>query len=152
MKKSDKAVKIILITLFFLNLLFIFANSILPPDVSGEESDAVSGLLAKIFPPDSEFGRFVIENVRKIAHFTEFFTLGVTVSLYTVKFTDRKYAFLLSYAVGFAVAFFDETIQIFTGRGPMISDVWLDFFGFASSLSIVYLINTIIQKAKVQNG
>ena len=31
---------------------------------------------------------------------------------------------------GFTVAFFDETIQIFSGRGPMIADMWIDLGGF----------------------
>ena len=27
------------------------------------------------------------------------------------------------------VAFLDETIQIFSGRGPMVSDIWIDLAG-----------------------
>ena len=38
---------------------------------------------------------------------------------------------LTTLLVAFAVAFLDETIQIFTGRGPMIQDVWIDLSGAA---------------------
>ena len=31
----------------------------------------------------------------------------------------------------------DETIQIFTGRGPQVQDVWLDFAGGAAGLLVM---------------
>ena len=34
-------------------------------------------------------------------------------------------------------AFLDETIQIFSGRGPDIKDVWLDTFGAAAGILLV---------------
>ena len=37
-------------------------------------------------------------------------------------------------------AFLDETIQIFSGRGPDIKDVWLDTFGSAAGILITLLI------------
>lgn len=36
---------------------------------------------------------------------------------------------LTSVRFAFYIAFIDETIQIFSGRGPQIADVWLDVFG-----------------------
>ena len=34
------------------------------------------------------------------------------------------------------IAFLDETVQIFSGRGPEISDVWIDIFGFLTLFAI----------------
>ena len=42
----------------------------------------------------------------------------------------------------FFVAFIDETIQIFSGRGPQIRDVWVDLLG----ASIGLLIATVVRK------
>jgi VanZ family protein len=76
--------------------------------------------------------------VRKLAHFTEFFVLGLELLTF---FAYRKplflQAFLLALTHGFFTAFLDETIQIFSGRGPMIQDVWLDVCGFAVGASLM---------------
>ena len=144
--KRELLVKIsryILIALILLTLAFIFYQSILPPDESTETSDAVGGFLEEIFPPDTEAGEFVLTNVRKIAHFTEFFILGVWTAFYAVFFIKRYKAYLFSLPTALLVALADETIQIFSGRGPMIFDVWIDFFGFASSAVIIYTVSCI---------
>ncbi len=156
MKKSEKITKIIIITLLILNILFIFTNSLLPPELSSEESEAFGGILSKLFPPDTAFGAFIRDNVRKLAHFAEFFTLGVLSALVTRLYLRGRVTVLMSYVFGLLVALVDETIQIFTGRGPMISDVWLDFSGYVLSLTLVYILILLINKYKngktVQNG
>ena len=67
--------------------------------------------------------------VRKLAHFCEFFILGIELQLFFSLLNSRKSAFLLALSHGLFTALVDETIQIFSGRGPMIQDVWLDFSG-----------------------
>ena len=129
-----------LIALILFSLFFIFYQSILPPEKSTEESETVGGILEEIFPPDTEAGKFVLTNIRKIAHFTEFFVLGVWTSLYGVFFIKRRTVCALSFPMALFVAFLDETIQIFSGRGPMIFDVWIDFFGFLTSGVIIYTV------------
>ncbi|MBQ7058119.1 MAG: VanZ family protein [Firmicutes bacterium] len=46
------------------------------------------------------------------------------------------------------VAFLDETIQIFSGRGPMIQDVWLDLSGALCAILLVLLIYGLRQKSQ----
>ena len=46
------------------------------------------------------------------------------------------------------VAFLDETIQIFSGRGPMIQDVWLDLAGALCAILLVLLIYVLRQKSR----
>ncbi|MCR4676986.1 MAG: VanZ family protein [Sphaerochaetaceae bacterium] len=101
-------------------ICLIWFQSFLPPDLSSEES---SWLTEKIINPVMRF--FGLNNpgegvVRKMAHAFEFAVLGF--------FSCRLLGFK-SMALCFVVAFLDETIQIFTGRGPMIQDVWIDLSG-----------------------
>lgn len=145
-EKVMTAFRYILIGLAVLNLVFIFYQSVLPKEQSGEQSEAVGGMLEEIFPPDTETGKFVLSNIRKIAHFTEFFFLGIWVSLYCVFFVKRKSYRLFVFPISLATGFIDETIQIFSGRGPMIFDVWIDFFGFAASAVIIYTVSYIAVK------
>lgn len=45
-----------------------------------------------------------------------------------------------SAACSWLIAFLDETIQIFSGRGPMIQDVWLDLSGAVCGALLILLI------------
>lgn len=48
---------------------------------------------------------------------------------------------LTSVRYAFYIAFIDETIQIFSGRGPQITDVWLDVFGACCGTVIISLLS-----------
>lgn len=48
---------------------------------------------------------------------------------------------LTSVRYAFYIAFIDETIQIFSGRGPQIADVWLDVFGACCGTVIISLLS-----------
>ncbi len=140
--------QILLIALIVCTLLFTFYQSSLPPEESAEVSDGVSEKLEPIIPSTTPTGKFVHLNIRKIAHFVEFATLGSEVALYVAFFIGRgkgigrgKLCVMgLSYLFALVVALLDETVQVFTDRGPSITDVWLDFLGFFSLSTIVYLI------------
>jgi VanZ family protein len=121
-----------LTVLIILTLALIWGHSLLGREASSEES----GFVMELLEPDLEMvvgeGNVTEFLVRKLAHFTEFFVLGLELLTF---FAYRKplfpQAFLLALTHGFFAAFLDETIQIFSGRGPMIQDVWLDVSGFA---------------------
>ena len=141
MKPTRKRiVDIILLVLIFSTVVFIFSRSMLSKEASSEESRAVGGIMAIIFPEGTAIGDFVQSNVRKIAHFVEFFVLGVELSLFAYLSMKRKPYVLFSYLFLFAVAFLDETIQIFSGRGPSIIDVWIDFSGAFLAFTSIYLV------------
>ena len=139
MKRAFKTKgQLVLAILILAALLFIFIHSLIPPGASSEESEAVAGFLDVIFPSDTAFGSFVQNHVRKIAHFSEFAVLGVLTSLYTVLYLfGRKYKILNAF-LGLPVGFIDESLQYLSGRGPAISDVWLDFLGFAFGVLVIY--------------
>ena len=106
-------------------LVFIWIHSIMPRSVSGQESSWVT--IHVIQPILCFWGIDVISEgiVRKIAHITEFFVLSLLVSaLYNGKI-------LRSFYMCFTVAFLDESIQLISGRGAQIQDVWIDMFGIA---------------------
>ena len=134
----------VLIVLIIATVLFIFIQSMLPKDKSKEESDAVGGIISEIIPPDTPAGEYVQKNIRKIAHFTEFAVLGAEVALYLILFMPKIRYMLFAYPTALILAFFDESIQIFSGRGPSISDVWIDFFGFFAATAVFYAVYAVI--------
>ena len=138
--------------MIFGTLVFIFTQSVIPPEQSAEQSDKVGDILEEIITPETPVGGYVQNNVRKIAHFVEFAFLGLWVSLYVFFFLRKWFYALSSYAISLITALFDETIQIFSGRGPDVVDVWIDFAGYASSFSLVCAVllvaNFIILKRK----
>lgn len=140
----DKIKKIflyILIAAIVLTVLFIFSNSLKPKDQSLEDSNAVGGIISSIFPPDSDIGKFILEYIRKIAHFTEYGLLGIEMALLVIfYFKKRIRAGLISLNLSLVVAFIDESLQYISERGPAISDVWIDVGGFMFFSLIVYAI------------
>ncbi len=134
-----KIARITLIILIIVTLVFIYVRSTKSPEASIEESDKVGDIIAEIIPPETKPGEYIQTNLRKLAHFTEFFVLGIEIALYVVFFWNNKLAFGLSYPLGILLGFFDETIQIFVERGAEIKDVWIDFLGYALAVSSVYI-------------
>ena len=127
-----------LTVLILLTLALIWGHSLLGREASSEESGFVMELLEPVLEMVVGEGNVTEFLVRKLAHFTEFFVLGLELLTF---FAYRKplfpQAFLLALTHGFFAAFLDETIQLFSGRGPMIQDVWLDVCGFAVGASLM---------------
>jgi VanZ family protein len=133
--------KIILGILIVLWLCLIWGHSLQPAVVSDNESGRVLEFLRQIFPTllGGENGTFI---VRKSAHFTEFFILGI---LLCMEFCTEVYGALRRFAVpslvGLLVAFIDETIQLFVvGRSGEVRDMWIDFAGVMFGTLIVLAI------------
>ena len=116
----------IFICLTILWLCVMWGHSLTPAVESDKESLGVVAILNSFLP-------FEITNhmVRKTAHFSEYFILGVLstqIILNKVRENIMNSRFSLLFV--FFVAFIDETIQLFVeGRSGQISDVWLDFSG-----------------------
>lgn len=105
-------------------LLVIWGQSLLPADWSGAESGRLLALVQGLLP-------WMTEHIlRKTAHFTEYAVLG---GLIFGTFARGKHAAAReALLAGLLAAMFDETIQLFVpGRSGQITDVWLDFAGFA---------------------
>ncbi len=128
--------------LLLLLLAFIWGNSLLSRETSAGESMKILELIRPFLAFFLGEEQVTHHLVRKLAHFTEFAALGFV--LYgNVLCRARRLRELLCANIGFFIAFADETLQIFSGRGPQIQDVWLDFAGVvAGTLFALVLFRT----------
>lgn len=126
--KKERSKKTLTV-LILLTLAVIWGHSFLGKEASSEESGFVMELVTPVLEVVVGKGNVTEYLVRKLAHFTEFLLLGTELLCFFALRRDRKDALLLALTHSLFVALTDETIQIFSGRGPMIQDVWLDFSG-----------------------
>ena len=143
------AIRILLIVLIILTVAFIFIQSAKSPERSAEDSDRVGEMVEEIIPPDTPPGEFIQINLRKIAHFVEFSVLGLEVALYVWLFARKRSFILASYPIALFIALLDETVQIFSGRGSSLSDVWLDFSGFLTMATLFYGVALLVARLHV---
>ncbi|WP_227057002.1 VanZ family protein, partial [[Clostridium] scindens] len=85
----------------------------------------------------SPYGSDWNANIRKLAHFSIYFTLaaGIYITL-AILGVNKFWRFLLTVGICFCFAFGDEYHQKFTGRTSSMSDVYLDTFGALVSTCI----------------
>lgn len=151
MKTKRKIFLVADIIIICLTLAFIWGNSMLSQVQSAGESEQVYGGIKELL--DTVFGVGVITEglIRKFAHFFEFFVLAVELNLVFVILKDKRaLGFIFSLLFGLFVAFFDETLQIFSGRGALITDVILDFSAVVL-VTAVFILIYIIRKKKIKN-
>ncbi len=136
--------------LILLTLGFIWGNSIL----SISQSSNRSGSLFLTFKPifDVIFGEGVVTHAvfRKLAHFSEFFVLGVEIFtlliLLRISLTENL-TYSLVFGLFFAVS--DETLQVISRRGSSFLDVLIDFSGVLLAVLILFLVfKTFYKKNK----
>lgn len=133
----------ICLALLVLLLTFIWGNSCLPGEASGAFSAQVKNWFAHLFGGESAdkdpAGHGLL---RKLAHFTEFFALGLDLCwLMNMLRRKRWEAGILALVCGFLAACTDETIQYFVpGRGPGWADVGIDTLGVALGAGLLLLI------------
>ena len=130
MKRNGKLILLLCLTVLWLG--FIFVRSLMDAEASSKESGAILALLVRFFP-------FLTDHlIRKAAHFTEFFLLGVLLWA-DWRLLGRGPA-LLPLGAGLAAAAADETLQTFVpGRSGQLTDVLLDFSGAALAIGLLIL-------------
>lgn len=117
--------------LVLLNLAFIWGNSLLPATESAKVSRGVLSWLKDIFAIFGEHGEKVL---RKMAHMTEFASLGLL--LFCLGRLLGRSPVREALLTGLAAACIDECIQLFVpGRSGSPVDVTIDFIGV--SLGII---------------
>lgn len=154
------------IIITILIMIFIFMMSADDKTQSKDKSDFFVNLLINniLHNPklhnDEAFLNLSGFIIRKTAHFTIYFTLGISM-IFTVrdylKKLSYKQKFFLSLLFCFLYASTDEIHQIFSHRGAMATDVMLDTLGSLTGLLIISLLRYIyirIHNKKVvnQNG
>ena len=85
--------------------------------------------------------------IRKAAHFTEFFALGVSLRLWFAALGKPRRALLPAWCVATLYAATDELHQMFVdGRGPALLDVAIDSLGALCGAALVALCLTLRRK------
>ena len=154
--RNKKAITILGI-IIAATLAFIWIHSCMGQEESAEESGFVYEVLEPVLEVVVGKGNVTELLIRKLAHFTEFFGLGLELMLFMkLVLISAPYVirFINAWVFGTMCALIDETIQIFSGRGPMIQDVWLDSAGCLCGVLVMSLILAIIgaKGSKTKNG
>lgn len=131
-------------------IIFIFSNSLFPGPESSEKSRAVMQTINRFL---SAFGLGPVTEyfIRKLAHFTEYFALGVLLTA-TVRMYDTK-PFRLIFTELFillSVPVLDEFLQtLIPARNGDVRDVLLDFSGglLATALCLAAMLLFDLHKA-----
>ena len=125
-------------TLLILWMLFIFIMSSFNGVMSSNQSGSIAVLIYNLFDiSDTEKVSFI---VRKCAHVSEFFILGILVINLISKY-NVKYSYLISFIVCVLYASSDEFHQLFVpGRSGQVTDIFIDMIGVVLGLSIYCLI------------
>lgn len=152
-----KKVKVIscLITIFVMALIFFFSSQ--TADVSSETSSGITKIISNIIA--SFITRLTSDDVyhaihtfiRKTAHFTLFFVLGLSVANTSSVVFSLKSGKLLAGSVAFCIlyAISDELHQmVVPGRAAMAGDVLIDTLGSLCAVAIYILVKNIYVRRK----
>lgn len=144
--------KIILLVILTIWICFIFGNSLLKGPSSSQLSGGITEFIYNILTAIRI--NIPIETlhaiIRKLAHFTEYFILGIIVIFNVYQYLkEPKYYISFSIGVSLLISIIDETIQTSVdGRVGSIIDVGIDSLGFLISILIMTLILIKINKQK----
>lgn len=121
--------------LLVLTLGFIWGNSALPGEVSGELSGGLMACVGRLLAVFGSKGEFVL---RKMAHFSEYAALGFFLGgVFTARGERGIHLFTMPLLFGLLTACVDETIQIFAvARGSSLIDVWIDTGGACAGIAV----------------
>ena len=137
MIRTNRRVRLCVLALV-LNLAFIWGNSLMSAEVSQAFSDWVRNLLNLTPREGTAEGPDLI---RKLAHFTEFATLGFLLAWLSGMLGERGvHLWTTPLLTGLLCACLDETIQTMVPeRGPSVIDVWVDTCGVAAGMTMLIL-------------
>ena len=79
--------------------------------------------------------------VRKVVHALEFCILSIVISLWLKKPVRSFY-------LGFTLTFLDESLQLISGRGALITNIWIDLIGVAVGMGIGQVISMSFRKSR----
>lgn len=152
-----KVVKICFLVLW-MALIFAFSNQkdVESSNVSDGFIDRTVVKIYKIFNENitKEKENEIIEKytypIRKLAHYTLYFILGILSFLVVKDYSINKKLIIYSLLICFLYACSDEFHQLFIiGRSARVLDVIIDTFGSFCSISIFYIFNKKISKRSI---
>lgn len=130
---------------------FIFFMSNQPGDVSTRQSDLVVRIFVKLgIDLESSLGDIATLIVRKAAHFSEYFILGILTMKLVNYYFEAKLNKVYPLLFIFCYAFLDEIHQYFIpGRSMAFKDIMIDTFGGMTAI-LVYNIIVSFRKTNVK--
>lgn len=152
-----KVVKICFLVLW-MALIFFFSNQkdVDSSKVSDGFIDRTVVKIYKIFNENitKEKENEIIEKytypIRKLAHYTLYFILGILSFLVVKDYSINKKLIIYSLLICFLYACSDEFHQLFIiGRSARVLDVMIDTFGSLCGISIFYIFNKKISKKSI---
>lgn len=139
--KKRKLIKILYVVYLALLICFIFSNSMANKEESAGKSLAVLEMINNIAETLGLPFAFSHLFIRKMGHFLEFLTLGISLLVFLILHKKVNFNNCIYCAfVACLVAMGDETIQYFFERGSMLLDVWLDFASAVVGILGAYLV------------
>ena len=157
---SVRLFRIVSVVLLLALMITVFCFSAQTADDSSSLSDGITiKIISVIF---SDFGSFskaeheeIINNatfsVRKLAHFSLYFAMGILSFLSVVSYKKIRLSlrFLFSYLISVLYAVSDEIHQLFVpGRSCELRDVFIDSLGVLTALIILFIIYVSSKKIK----
>ena len=134
--KNKKMWRWVLLAAIGVTTLIIWGLSLRPAGMSSQQSDKLAVPLINATEAKGDFFDQLFVFVRKMAHFIEFFGLGLLWGLYR---RQRPVRGVLCY--GLLVAVIDEALQYITpGRAPGLWDVALDYCGYFCGFALVFAV------------
>lgn len=133
---------------------FIFAQSLLPGQISSGQS---TGIVELINPILVSINIHISPNnlsliIRKLAHFIEFFILGVIWFFIYKQWFNKITHFIVVLAHGLFTATTDESIQYFVeDRAAQVTDVLIDFLGVLIACAMLLFIHLIFNHKSKKN-
>ena len=137
-----------------LNIAFIWGNSLMPRELSSAFSKLVGSILDFFLPGSATTSEGQGQGIlRKIAHFTEFCSLGMLLCIISCLLNGKIWMqWVIPAGIGVAVAAIDETIQYFSpGRGPQLRDVGIDSLGVLLGISMGMLLLWLMHRRQKRN-
>lgn len=125
-------------------MIFIFIMSSFNGNISSNQSGSIADLIYNLFNISNTEKVSLI--VRKCAHVSEFFILGILVINLVSKY-NVKHIYFISFIVCVLYASSDEFHQLFVpGRSGQVTDIFIDMIGTIFSLLVMYLFNKFRKK------
>ncbi len=148
---AEMAVRVLLV----LTIAAIWGQSMIHKEASQVESDALLTVLnpfddVEIGNATSEAYWHLSDVFRKLAHLIEYGILGCELMVFQTIRKQKvavKQAFINLLFAGMLIGLIDETIQVFSQRGSLVSDVWIDTLGLLLGLVFSRMILRKVQKS-----
>jgi len=147
LKSRIKELNLVHLSLSILMTLFIWTNSLLPGHLSSEQSGFFVEIASSLFQrininvPIDQLSFWI----RKLAHFTQFFILGLLWMITLNKSRlNHTHALTTVILIGLITALIDEGIQIFVpNRGSSLIDVAIDLLGVITAGLMIQIFNQL---------